>query len=41
MELAIHDGEYGATFVISDKEMRNLTNKPATTLIVEQMFKLS
>ncbi|VYS68187.1 unnamed protein product [Arabidopsis thaliana] len=38
MELAIHDGEYGATFVISDKEMRNLTNKPATTLIVEQMI---
>ncbi|KAG7537586.1 Nucleic acid-binding OB-fold, partial [Arabidopsis suecica] len=36
VELDVHDGEHGATFVILDKEMRKLTNKTATTIMEEK-----
>lgn len=40
MELDVHDGEHGATFVILDKEMRKLTNKTATTIMEEKVNKI-
>ncbi|CAH8267094.1 unnamed protein product, partial [Arabidopsis lyrata] len=36
VELDVHDGEHGTTFVILDKEMRKLTNKTATTIMDEK-----
>ncbi|EFH40283.1 predicted protein [Arabidopsis lyrata subsp. lyrata] len=36
VELDVHDGEHGATFVILEKEMRKLTNKTATTFMEEK-----
>ncbi|CAL9239144.1 unnamed protein product [Arabidopsis halleri] len=35
VELAVHDGQDGATFVVFDSEMTKLTNKTAATLILE------
>lgn len=40
VELDVHDGEHGATFVILDKEMRKLTNKTATTIMEEKVNKI-
>ncbi|CAH2061019.1 unnamed protein product, partial [Thlaspi arvense] len=37
VELAVDDGEDSATFLVFDSEMIKITNKPASTLILEQI----